>query len=63
VNRTYDLFEKMPNGEILWRGSGSDLEAGRRKLAELAEHNGNEYPLMHVLTHEVVERVKESPEE
>jgi len=57
VNRTYDLFEKMPNGDVLWRGSVSSLEAGRQQIAALAERTGNECLLMQILTQEVVERV------
>ena len=64
VNRTYDLFEKLPDGEVLWRGSVSGLEAARRQLVALAGSNGNEYLLMHVLTSEIVGRCGErtSPE-
>jgi hypothetical protein len=56
VNRTYDLFEKMPNGDVLWRGCVSGLEPARRKLARC---NGNEYLLMHVPTSEIVECMEE----
>lgn len=61
MNRTYDLFEQMPNGEVLWRGCVSGLEAARSELAALAGRNGHEYLLMHVLTSEIMERVKKAP--
>ena len=57
VNRTYDLFELMPNGEVLWVCAVTGLEAARRQLSALGKRDGNEYLLMHVLTSEIVERV------
>jgi hypothetical protein len=59
VNRTYDLFEKTPSGDLLWRGSVSGLEAAREQIAALAERTGNECVLMHLLTQEIVERIEE----
>ena len=56
MNRTYDLFEKI-NGHMLWRGSVTGLEAGRKMVLDLAKQTGNECLLMHVLTREVMERV------
>jgi hypothetical protein len=59
VNRTYDLFEKMPSGDLLWRGSVSGLEAAREQIEALAQSTGNECVLMHLLTQEIVERIAE----
>jgi hypothetical protein len=57
VERTYDLFERMPNGDVLWRASIPGLAEARKEVAALAERTGNECLLMHVLTHEVIERI------
>jgi hypothetical protein len=59
VNRTYDLFEKVPSGDVLWRGSVSGLEAARKQIAALAQSTGNECLLMHLPTQKVVERIPE----
>ena len=59
MDNTYDLFEKMPTGDLLWRGSVSGLEAARKQIAALAQSTGNECLLMHLLTQEVVARVPE----
>ena len=59
MDNTYDLFEKMPTGDLLWRGSVSGLEAARKQIAALAQSSGNECLLMHLLTQEVVARIPE----
>jgi len=59
VNRTCDLFEKTPVGDLLWRGSVSSLEAAREQVADLSQRTGNECLLMHLLTQEIVERIEE----
>jgi hypothetical protein len=57
VNRTYDLFERLPDGQFLWRCSVSGLENARNALTALAQQTRNECLVVHVLTREVVERV------
>ena len=57
MDRTYDLFEKLPNGDLLWRCSVSGLEAARQEVVALARRSGNECVLMHLVTQEVVARI------
>ena len=56
MNFTYDLFEKTPNGELLWHGAVCGLKAVRKELTELARRTGNECALLDLQTHQYVER-------
>jgi len=53
VNLTYDLFEKTPNGELLWHGAVCGLKAVRKELTELARRTGNECVLLDLQTHQI----------
>lgn len=57
MNRTYDLFEKTPGGDLLWHSAVSGLEAAMKEAEALARRTGNECLVMHLLTQEVVARV------
>ena len=54
----YDLFEKLPDGKVLWRmvvtGRDKSLEALRR----LAEKSNSEFFAMYVPTKEIIATVK-----
>jgi hypothetical protein len=50
----YDLFEKMPDGGLLWRRSVTGRENAIRALIELAAKTENEVCVMHLLTQSVV---------
>jgi hypothetical protein len=41
--RTYDIFEKFPDGCSIWRACASGQFEVERKLQELAEHSENEF--------------------
>jgi hypothetical protein len=36
MERTYDIFEKMPDGSLLWRGAVPGHETAIHKLQEFA---------------------------
>ena len=54
IGRTYDIFEKSPNGQVLWRASMIGRERSLRKLQELAAASRNEVFAMHLPTKEVI---------
>jgi hypothetical protein len=57
VNRTYDLFEKTPDGDLVWHSAVLGLDAAMKEVEALARRTGNECLIMHLLTQEVVARV------
>jgi hypothetical protein len=54
VNRNYDLFEMLPDGSPLWKGSVSGYDNAIRMLHELATRTANEVHLMYVPTSTIV---------
>jgi hypothetical protein len=52
--RTYDLFEVMPKGELIWRTKVEGHEAAIAKLEESAKKSRNEFRLMHLPTNAVI---------
>jgi hypothetical protein len=57
MNSEYDIFEKLPDDGILWRGSVYGQEGAMAKLRELAANSNNEHFVLHVATNSVVARV------
>jgi hypothetical protein len=57
MNREYDLFERLHDDSVLWRGHVTGLESARSKLAEIAKETDNECFVMHLPTKEIVIRV------
>ena len=57
MNREYDLFERLPDGLLVWRAVVSGLENARIRLQELAKLSNNEYFAIHTPTKEIVDRV------
>ena len=43
VLRNFDIFEKFPNGSIVWRTCVFGKFEAERKLHELTEHSNNEF--------------------
>lgn len=43
MKRTYDIFEKLPDGSSIWRACVPGKFDAQRKLQELAEHSDNEF--------------------
>jgi hypothetical protein len=54
MNRTYDIFERQPDGKLLWKSSVQGHEAAVSKLRELASGSPNEWQLIHVPTQSLV---------
>jgi hypothetical protein len=63
MNREYDIFEKLTDGSVLWRGLVQGLEPARAKLNQLATSSQNEFFAMHTPTKDIVVRVNVSEED
>jgi hypothetical protein len=37
MDREYELFERLPDGTVQWRGTTTSLEQARLKLEEFAQ--------------------------
>jgi hypothetical protein len=48
MERTYDIFEKMEDGSVLWRVAIPGYEAAMHKLQEMAAQSHNEFHLWHL---------------
>jgi hypothetical protein len=48
MERTYDIFEKMDDGSLLWRAVIPGREPAMRKLQEMAAQSANEFQLKHL---------------
>lgn len=60
MNRTYDLFEVMPDSTPIWRGNVTGLQNASAELEELAEQTENECFAMHLASREIVLRLNVS---
>jgi hypothetical protein len=54
LDREYDLFEALPDGSFLWRGTISGHQAAIQKLRELGAAASNELRLIHLPTQTVI---------
>jgi hypothetical protein len=54
VEREYDLFEKMPDGHLLWRSSVLGQENAIHALKELAAKTNNDVRVMHLQSQAVI---------
>lgn len=54
LERTYDIFEVLPDGEFAWRDFVEGLDATLARARELAVRSSNEFRVMHLPTHSVV---------
>jgi hypothetical protein len=50
VERTFDVFEKLEDGTLIWKASAEGRDEGVRKLHEVAASSANEFRLIHVPT-------------
>jgi len=48
--RSYDIFEKFPDGCSIWRACASGQSEALRKMQELAEHSENEFFVVDLLS-------------
>lgn len=54
MNRTYDIFEKKPDGALVWRAAVVGHEEAIRKLKEISAGSSSEFQLMHVPTKSLI---------
>lgn len=54
MERDYDLFERLQDNSLVWRGSVHGLENARRKLQELAKRTTNECFAMYTPNRQIV---------
>jgi len=59
MEREYEIFERLPNGEVTWRGTGHGLEDARRKIEQFAKKTSNELFAIHLSSRQVVARINE----
>lgn len=57
MNREYDLFERLPDGSLKWRGFARGTETARLRLRQFATETMNECLAMHIPTQDIVARV------
>ena len=57
VKRTYDVFEKLPDGSLVWRETIKGHENAIRKLQELSAKTPNELQLIDLDTKAVVSTI------
>ena len=57
MNREYDLFQKFPDGSVLWRECVTGLENALAHLKELASRSPYEHFALHTPTNAVVARI------
>ena len=54
MEREYDLFEILPDGNPLWRGAVHGHENAIAKLREVAAQTANEVRVMHMASNAVI---------
>ena len=54
MDRTYDVFERLSDGTMVWRATVVGHEVALRKLRELARLGDNEFRLMHLDTQTII---------
>jgi hypothetical protein len=57
MDRVYDIFERFPDGGLMWRGCVTGLEIAKGTLHHFASKSENEFHAMHTPTKEIVARV------
>jgi hypothetical protein len=48
MSRTYDLFEVMPDGDLIWKATVDGHENAVHHLQQAAKRSQNEFRLMHL---------------
>jgi hypothetical protein len=54
MERDYDIFEVLPDGQPVWRAAVGGHENGLRPLKQLAVKTTNEVRMMHLPTKAVI---------
>ena len=48
MERTYDIFEILSDGHMVWRGAVAGHEAALARMRQLASESSNEFRMMHL---------------
>jgi hypothetical protein len=56
MDSDYDIFEKLPNGKVVWRFSVAGRDQALAKFEQIAAISANEVFVMQVDTQEVIVR-------
>ncbi len=62
MERTYDVFEKLSDGSLLWKKAVTGLNEALARLQELGSSSSNEHLVMHLPSKEIVARVNATVE-
>jgi hypothetical protein len=54
MERTYDIFEKLADGALVWRDTVQGHDAAIARLRELAKRSANEFQVHHLPTKSLV---------
>lgn len=57
MEQTYEVFEILTDGTVLWRDLVRGRVPTRARLDQLAKHSANEFFAVDLTTRQVVERV------
>lgn len=57
MDRDYDIFERLPDGSVMWRDFVNGLESARAKLDLLGGRSANEFIAIHMPTKEIAARI------
>ena len=57
MDRDCELFERLPEGDDVWRASVSGFENAQLKLQELGKSSANQFYAIYMPTREIVARV------
>ncbi len=60
MERTYDIFEKHPDGCMIWRATIQGHEAAIAKLRELAAKTRNEVQVLYLPTKALIATMNQS---
>jgi hypothetical protein len=52
--RTYDLFEVLPDGDLIWKRTVEGHEKAIEQLRRVANGSANEFRLIHIPTKAVI---------
>ena len=57
MERTYDIFERMSDGYLMWRAVIPGRDAAMRKMEEMAAQSANEFQLKHLASDTLIATV------
>lgn len=63
TDQTFDIFERLPDGGVLWRGLVLGESNATAKLSELAKNTPNELFACYLPTRRTIARMNVPPEE